>query len=178
MSFLSWINRVGRLMIARLLYLQLQLFLVPVLRLGGYKQSRVGSCTVLAPVDKMGVILEGITLLKTLDLAMYHRVTDERPYIVWYNEKARYIQYREYFTITDNYVSWGKEGVAVFFVQLILDFDVKYLPTNTAVTMDAEQTLEARYRIQRQVLEWLKPRSFPMEMVRQYEKFAKQPSGM
>lgn len=177
MRLLSSVIQVCRRSIAYLIYLLIRLFLAPGLRLTGYKRLRFGTCTLLAPAEQMRVVLEGIELLQTLDPAMFRRLTAERPYVFWYNEKATHLQAREYFVITNTFLHWGKEGVAIFFVQCILDFNLRFLPMVRNLAWNPEDKLAARYEIQRRVLEWLKKHTFPSELVVQYEEFAKQRSS-
>ena len=173
MKLLSSVIQVCRRSIAYLMCLLMR-FSFPFGRLAGYKRSCVGACTILAPPEKMPIILEGIALLQTLDPAMLRRLTGERPYFFWYNDKATFLQAGELFAITDSFLYWGKEGIAIFFVQCMLEFDLMFLPRLRNLQWRPEDTSAARSEIQRQVLEWIRQHSFQPELVRQYEEFAKQ----
>ncbi len=167
-----WPIRVLRKSIAYLLFYLPVRFVMPLsLRLYGYKETIVGSCTILAPAKQMETILVGIEYLRTLDPEMFQRLTVENRYLFWYHPK-RFLQSRDIFTITDNFLLWGKEGIAICFVQSVLDFNLKYLPSKRTSARNCEMVVVARREIQRQVFEWTTKHSFPPELVKQYRVFA------
>lgn len=169
-SLPSGIKLCGRLA-AFLIHLLLR-FALPFCRLAGYKRSRVGTCTFFAPAKQMQVILEGIALLRTLDPAMFQRLTAERRYSFLYDPKAKYMNAADVFVITKSFLSWGKEGIAIYFVQCILDFHLLFLPQLRNLHWKAANASAARSEIQRQLLEWMKRYSFPAELVGHYERLA------
>jgi hypothetical protein len=175
MNLLSSLIELCKRAIAYLIYLLFRLFLGVGLRFTGYKRMSVGTCTIVAPVQKMSTILEGIELLRVLDPAMFQRLTAERPYVFLYNNTFRYQQMVEYSMISDRFLRWGKEGVAIFCVQCILDRSLLWLPKSRDLLWGPEKTLEARSEIQRQLFEWVKQRPFPPQLVTHYEGLAKQP---
>ena len=140
--------------------------------LSGHRRSRIGTCTLWAPRGKMGVILDGMAFLESVDPVMFKRVTAERRYVFWYNPKGPVLQAAKYFAITDKYLYWGQEGVAIFFVQCMLDFTLKYLPQLRNLAWSPADTLAARSEIQGRLSEWIKQHPFPAELVVQYEKLA------
>ncbi len=173
--WLAALIQLCRRSIAYLTYLLFRLFLGPGLRFTGYKRMSVGTCTVLAPVQKMPTILEGIELLRVLDPSMFHRLTTERPCVFLYNNKFPYQQMLEYSLISDRFLRWGKEGVAIYCVQCILDRSLLWLPKSQNLTWSPERTFETRSEIQRQLFQWVKQRPFPAQLVAHYEGLAKQP---
>jgi hypothetical protein len=140
------------------------------LRLNGYRRSVFGTCTILAPPREMQIIQQGITYLQTIDQEMFLRLTGERRYIFWYHPK-HFVECREIFTINENYLNWGKEGVIACFVQAIMDFNMKHLPLDRSLFKKHVAVVD-RHDIQQQVFEFVKKHSFPPELVDFYRKEA------
>jgi hypothetical protein len=140
------------------------------LRLVGQERLVIGKCIILAPSKQMQIILQGITDLQTLDREMFLRLTAERRYIFWYHPK-KYVHCREVFTITENFLLWGKEGVITCFVQAVLDFNLQYLPWERSMVEHRGEVAD-RHDIQQQVFEFLKKNSFSPELVEQYHKMS------
>jgi hypothetical protein len=174
-SLPSWIKLCGRLA-AFPIHLLLRLAL-PFCRLAGYRRSRVGTCTFFAPAKQMQVILEGIALLRTLDPAMFQRLTAERRYWFLYDPKGKYMHAADFFMITKSFLNWGKEGVAIYFVQCILDFHLIFLPQLRNLHWNAANRSAARSEIQRQLLDWIKRYSFPAQLVGHYERLTQKSWG-
>ena len=153
-----------------LFYLPARIVIPLQLRLKGYKRSVFGACTILAPPKEMQIILQGITYLQTLDPEMFQRLTAEHRYMFLYHPQ-KYLRFRRIFSITDNFLLWGNEGIATCFVQSILDFTLWVLPSERSL-IKSNQVAATRQEIQRQVFEWVKKHSFRPELVKQYEKLA------
>jgi hypothetical protein len=142
-------------------YLSIRFTMPFTLRLGGYKRSVVGTCTILAPQKQMQVILHGLTYLQALDSEMFQRLTVEQRYVFWYH-KSRYLRCFEFFTITDNFLSWGDEGVAACFVQSILSLPLRKPFLN-------EDVVITRSQAQQQFSEWLKKHSISPNFSQHYQ---------
>ncbi len=166
-----WPVRILRESIAYLFFYLPVRFVMPLhLRLSGYKRSDIGTCTILAPPKQMQIILEGVTYLQMLDSEMFRRLTAERRYIFWYFKQMPYLQCRDVFGITDNFMSWGKEGVVACFVQCVLYFNLEHL--RRSQIKNCKDSASTRCEMQKQVLEFLERYSFPSELVKQYRAFA------
>jgi hypothetical protein len=152
------------------IYLPLRFAMPITLRLGGLKQFAVGKCIILAPPEQMQTIMQGITYLQTIDREMFLRLTAEHRYIFWYHPK-RFMECREIFSINDNYLQWGKEGVVACFLQAIMDFNLKHLPLERSVFKKQVAVVDRR-EIQQQVFEFVKKHSFPPELVAFYQEEA------
>ncbi len=170
-AVLQWPIRFCRRTAAYFTYFIVRIGLPLHVRLVGYKWTVMGRCTILAPQEQMCVILEGITFLQTVDPEMFHRLTAERRYVFWYHPK-KFLQCREFFSITDNFLLWGKEGVVTCFVQSVLDLTLKYLPAEGTLVENRQVAIAARREIQRELLKWISEHSFPPELVKQYEEIA------
>jgi hypothetical protein len=164
---LKWPIRVLGYLLAVLVYWIIKLGLMPSLRLIGYKRSVTGTCIILAPPKQMRIILQGLTYLRTLDPEMFQRLTTERQYVFWF-EKNRYSRCREFFTITDNFLLWGNEGVVTCFVQSVMDSPLE----KASPFKKRKLTVITRRQIQQQVFEWLKKHSFSPELTEQYKTWA------
>ncbi len=147
------------------LYVPIRFVLLNMLRLAGQKRSVVGQCIIWAPPKQMQIILEGIAHLQTIDREMFLRLTAKRRYVFWYQAK-QFIECREIFTIPENYLQWGKEGVIACFVQAIMDFNLKYLPLKKGVEVTN------RREIQKHLFEFVNKHSFSPELVDFYRKEA------
>jgi hypothetical protein len=146
-------------------------FLMPLAqRMHGYKRSVFGTCTILAPPKQMQIILQAITYLQKLDPEIFLCLTAKHRYIFWYHP-GKYIQCRRVFSISDNFLFWGNEGVTTCFVQSILHFTLWTLPSERGLITNREAAA-IHQEIQRQVFEWVKKHSFQPELVKQYEQFA------
>lgn len=166
---LVWPMRVGHRLLAYLHYSFIRFGLPVASYLDGFKRSIIGKCIIFAPPKQMQVIMDGVTYLQTLDPNMFMRLTAERRYVFWYYKRD--LQCREIFSICDNFILWGKEGVVTFFVQCILDYNLKLLPLDK--TLGTREASAARRRqIQQLLFEWLNKQSFNPELVRQYQEFA------
>jgi hypothetical protein len=132
------------------------------LPLTGCNRFSVGTCTILAPPKQMESILQSIEYLRTLDPEMFQRLTTERRYIFWYT-KRRYMRCKEYFSLSDNFLLWGKEGVVTCFVQSIIGSPLEDSPFKKSPV--------TRHQVLQQVSEWLRRHAFQPELVKQYEEF-------
>jgi hypothetical protein len=172
MKFLSSTIQVCRRLIVYLLYLIFRLVVRLALGFTGYERRSVGTCTVLAPVEKMPTILEGIELLRTLDPSMFRCLTVEQSYCFLYSNKMGYEQLFEYFIITDKFLRRGKDGVAIFCVQCILDYELLVLPKWRNLSWRHRDAVKARSKIQQQMFNWVKQYPFPAELVQHYKTLA------
>lgn len=143
------------------------LFLARLFRIGGYKCTVIGKCTILAPLEQMQIIVNGILYLRDLDPEMFRRLTVDHPYLFWYR-KLEFIGCREIYTITDNFILWGNEGVATFAAQTVLDFNLRYL----SQSQSCRNSSATRREIKRQVFEFVKKHSFSPDLIKQYQAFA------
>jgi hypothetical protein len=116
----------------------------------------------------MQIIQQGITYLQMLDPEMFLRLTAEHRYIFWYHPK-KFVECREIFTVNENYLQWGKEGVVACFVQAIMDFNLEHLAWERGLFKNRGVAAE-RHKIQQQVFEFAKKHSFPQELVVFYQK--------
>jgi len=160
--------RLGGRLLADLLYFSIRFALPPVMYSTGFKRSVIGKCIIFAPPKQMQVILGGVTYLQTLDHKMFLRLTAERRYVFWYH-KSLCLQCKEIFSISDNFILWGKEGVITCFVQCIFEFTSKSLPLEKTLDKNHEATVAKRRQIQQLVFEWLNKHSFAPELVKQYQ---------
>lgn len=167
-----WPIYLCRRLIASVLYLTVRFGLPLHSRLVGYKCTHVGKCTFLAPPSQMRTILEGTTFLQTLDSKMFQQLTAERSYVFWYHPK-RFQQCREFFSITDNFLLWGKEGVATCLVQSVLEFKLMFLPFEKTLLENREAATAARREIQKRMLSWMSEHAISVELVKQYYEIAK-----
>jgi hypothetical protein len=134
----------------------------------GCKRSTIGSCTVIAPQKQMQLVLDGINLLKTIDLQMFQQLTAGRPFMFWYNPE-HITQLRDIFSITDNFLSWGKEGVSVFFVQCVLETNMEHVALTGAGDWTYQDGVRLRREVQIGVLDWIKRQPFSPELIKEYE---------
>jgi hypothetical protein len=145
-------------------YLPVRFAMPLTLRLVGYKRAVVGTCTILAPQEKMQLILQGLTYLQTLDSGMFQRLTAKRRYVFWYYPN-RYLRCFELFTITDNFLSWGSEGVVACFVQSVLALTLK----KPFPFKKFGAKVLTRSHVQQQVIEWLEGHSFSPAFTKHYQ---------
>jgi len=168
---MSWLVRIYRCSIACLLYLSIKIGLPLVMHFGvtGYKRSVVGTCTILAPPKQMQIILEGTTYLRDIDPEMFRRLTAERKYFLSYHKKHR-TSFKEFYTITDNGLLHGKEGVVICLVQIILIRDVK--DSLGRFRINSSEEIAARRDYKQQIFEFVKRHSFSPKLVDHYQKLA------
>jgi hypothetical protein len=164
--------RLLRRMVASLLYLSVRFGMPIHVRLVGYKCTIVGKCVILAPPKQMQAILDGVKFLQTLDPEVFQGLTAKRRYVFWYHP-TRFLQCQEIFTITDNFLLWGKEGVAIYFVQSLFEFTLIFQPFLEAPTWSRDRTVAARREVHQRIFKWASEHSFPNELVKQYEDMAK-----
>ena len=136
-----------------------------------YKRSRLGKGLILAPPKQLQEILEGASYLQQLDPEMFRRLTAERGFYFFYSgEGHKYTQMRGIIIfMPDQYLRWGKEGIATFFVKTILDFNLKFLPMEKALDRSRESSANANREIRIRIVEWLQKHSFPPELIKQYQ---------
>lgn len=161
---LFWPIRILSYLLTLPIYWFIKFGLAPSLRFIGYKRSTVGVCTILAPMEHMETILYGLEYLQSIDPQMFQMLTAAHRYVFWYH-KNRYLRCREFFTITDNFLSWGKEGVITCFVQSVTDSQL----INPYVLNERKTITITRQQIQQCVFEWLTKHSFPPELIEQYK---------
>jgi hypothetical protein len=140
-------------------------------RLCGVKVIHVGKCTIMAPEKQMQIILAGVQFLQTVDLEMFRQLTAEYKFIFWYHPK-HYLDYRDIFSITDKFLLWGKEGVAICFVQSILGFTLMELPSSKASIVDHRTALATRCDAKKRLASWISKHPFPAELVSHYQNIA------
>ena len=107
------------------IYLCLKFLNGPGLFLTGCRKIRIGTCTIIAPLNKIPLIQQGFIYLKTIDLEMYERLTTEKPFTFIYIKRLPLSQkrskpIREIDFITDDFMNYGNEGVAVYLLQRFL----------------------------------------------------------
>lgn len=117
-------------------------------------------------------MLEGVKFLQAIDPEMFERLTTQRRYVVWYDPK-RSISCRDIFSVTDSFLSWGREGVATCLVQNVLDFTLLRLPFEKISGLEHENLIAARRETLQRLFKWVSKHSFPEEFVKQYEEFVK-----
>jgi hypothetical protein len=153
---------------AKLLYLAVKYGLPTHARLVGYKRAVFGKCTIIAPAEKIQSIIDGIHYLETLDPQMFQRLTHEQEYVFWYHQK-RFLSCENFYSITDNFLLWGKEGIAIFFVQSILDFNLRYLPSRAFSARNHTAKSNTVKEVQRKLFDWIQEHHFPAELADQYD---------
>ena len=166
-AILQWPIRTIGYYLAVLVYWIIRLGLTPSLMFTGYKRSVTGTCIILAPHKQMQIILQGLTYLQALDPEMFQKLTTGRRYVFWFH-KNHYSRCREYFTITDNFLLWGNEGVATCFVQSVMDSSLE----KTSPFKKRKAAEITRHQIQQQVFEWLNKHCFSPELTEQYKTWA------
>ena len=134
-----------------------------------YKRSIVGTCIIFAPPKQMQTILQGIAFLKEVDLAMYERLTVERKYILTYQKKRR-THLDEFYSVTDDILTAGNEGVAIGLVQIILFRDE--VNSLGQFGIDPSKEMAARLKFKQQILEFVKKHSFPVRFIEFYQRRA------
>jgi len=164
MSIRKLILIVGHLVTYPTVYLPAKYILLPCFRLfEGYKKSVIGTCVILAPPNQTDQILKGIEYLRTLDSEMYRRLTAERRFLFFY-KKGSYNRMLDIFSIPDNFLAWGREGVVTCLVQAVIGSAMEQSPL--------KESKLTRHQVLQQIYEWLKNHSFQPELIKQYEKFA------
>jgi hypothetical protein len=153
-------------------YYPIRFSLPLVLGLEGYKRSKVGKCTFWAPPKRLHEILEGARFLQTLDPELFGRLTIERRYVVWYHPKIS-VSCRDVFSVTDNFILWGREGVALCLVQNVLDFTLLRLPFEKTLAWEKEDSVASRREMYQRIFRWLREHSFPEDLVNHYEELIK-----
>jgi hypothetical protein len=156
---------------AFLCYLPIRYFLPLSFRLFGAEQSIVGNCIIIAPAKQMKIILEGVEYMRHIDPGMFQNLTVHHRFLFWYH-KSHFIQCRDVFTITDNYLLWGKEGVVIAFVQSILEYTIGYLSWEKSIFENHQAKSMRRHKIQQRLFEWMIQQQFSSELIEMYRKFA------
>ena len=137
----------------------------------------MGKCAIWAPPKQLHAILEGVKFLQAIDPEMFRRLTTARRYVVWYDPKHS-LSCRDVFSITDNFLHWGREGVATCLVQNILDFTLLRLPFEKMLGLERENIVAARREVLQRLLKWVSEHSFSEELVKQYEEMVKDSSTL
>jgi hypothetical protein len=158
-----------RNLLAFLFYLPIRYIMPITLIVIGWKRSAIGKCIIVVPTNKTVAIVEGIAYLKGIDPEMHRLLTTEHKYLIWYHPK-QFLQIRDIVTINDNFLLWGKEGVAILLVQCVLDFTIDYPAWKK--TLSRKVRRRTRNEIQRQLFEWMSKHSFSSELLKQYREFA------
>jgi hypothetical protein len=161
--------RLIRNSLAFILYLPLRYLMPVTLILAGWKRSVIGTCTILVPEKQRETILNGIAYLRTLDPEMYRLLTVEHKYVISYHPK-RFLQICSVVFISDNFLLWGKEGVAVFLVQCVFGFTIDYPSWKNTVSRGVRN--RTRREIQLRLFEWISKQPFSPELINQYREFA------
>jgi hypothetical protein len=144
-------------------------FLKSASRISGYRCATIGNCDILAPLNKLPSILQGFVYLQNIDPEMYERLIAKNQFVFCYEKKLPFrfkkpFRFREIYTITDNDLSWGNEGVAVRLVQSVLR---NALSTN--FVKGSEEYLAASLKLHQQIFEWARNHSLPSELVEHYK---------
>jgi hypothetical protein len=155
--------RLARNLLAYLFYLLIRYVLPLPFYLYGFKRSVVGCCTVLAPAKQTKTILEGIEYLRALDSNLYQQLTVEHRYFFWYHPN-RILQCRDAFSICDNFLSWGKEGVVITLVQSIYDYTIFYSNWEKKLKRSRIESVSMRRAIQKKLFEWSNKQNLPSEL--------------
>jgi len=134
----------------------------------GYKIAKIGTLTIVAPQEKLQIILDGVDYLKTLDPIMYQMLTVDQKYVCQYDKAIS--RAGEFFSINDNLLSYGKEGVVASFVQEILLFNRLHKPFERQPRRQTAAKLKAYNEILNQLCLWLKTNSFHPKLVAYYRK--------
>jgi hypothetical protein len=152
----AYLLKPWKFMVASGLYYLIKFGLAPSLISAKYERYVEGTCVILAPPGPLSTIKEGLHALRALDPTIFQELTVKRRFIFWYHA-SKYLNAREVFTITDNFLRWGANGVIACFVQAVFD------------TSSCAQT---RNQMQQCVFNHLKKYSLPPELLKQYEVFA------
>ncbi len=138
------------------------------------QKSVNGKCIILAPPKQMEVFIEGLAFLQEIDSNMFHRLTDDNHFFFVY-VKNRTGSFDRFFCINDAFLSWGQEGVAIYFAQAVLDFSLMCLPAKMTRIETRTTRIITRCEIQKQLLNWIyqHSHSFDAALVKHYEEIAR-----
>jgi len=125
----------------------------------------------MVPARRLNVINCGLAYLKQIDPNMYEAVAERRGLIIWYF-RGPCLRCGRAFSIPENLLLWGNEGVALFLAQTIIRWDTEHLPFKDAVTATS-----ARRLTMQRLGAWISRQNFTPELVRQYEDLASEGVG-
>ena len=152
-----------------ILYWIMRFGIGPGLFLTRYRRVTMGAYVIVAPLNKMPLILQGFVYLQTIDMEMYQRLVKNRICLCYIQKlplsSKQQKPLQEIYTITDNYLKWGNEGIAVCLVQTVLWHEFR-----TRLSKDSKGHLAASFILKQQLYEWIKGHSFSPELVKQYQK--------
>ena len=131
-----------------------------------YRRVYVGGCRIMVPARRLNVINSGLAYLKQIDSKMYEAVSERHGLIIWYY-KGPCLRCGRAFSIPEDLLLWGNEGVALFFAQTIIRLDTEHLPFKDAVTATS-----ARRLTMKRLVTWISRQNFTPELVRQCEDIA------
>lgn len=129
----------------------------------GYQKVSVGKMIILAPTNKLPLILEGVAYLKAVDPRMFQRLTVEHNFVCFYRKK--FTRARDHFTVTEFHLRKGEEEVAANFAKAVLVFNIIDLKLGFSLKKDPKEILTARVEIAQQYYTWLTEHSFPASLV-------------
>ena len=90
-----------------------------------YRRVYVGECRIMVPARGLNVINCGLAYLKQIEPNMYEAVAERRGLIIWYF-RGPCLRCGRAFSIPENLLLWGNEGVALFLAQTIIRWDTEH----------------------------------------------------
>ncbi len=128
----------------------------------------------MAPPKQLQIFMEGLEFLRTIDPGMFQRLTGDNCLYFVYSQK-RTGNFDRFFCINDAFLSWGQEGVAIYFAQAVLDFSLMCLPAKMTRIETRTTRIITRCEIQKQLLNWIyqHSHSFDAALVKHYEEIAR-----
>ncbi|HTQ50964.1 MAG TPA: hypothetical protein VMJ12_09660 [Candidatus Acidoferrales bacterium] len=110
------------------------------------------------------MISEGFDFLQANDKKMYNCITSEGRFVFFYTVGNCSNFGGRYYGIEEQFIRWGREGVAAFLVQSILMFDA--VPTVSKVSF--KPGASALRSAAPQVVEWMRDHSFRADFIEGY----------
>ncbi|HVU27670.1 MAG TPA: hypothetical protein VHG71_08030 [Verrucomicrobiae bacterium] len=163
MALIAKIPIIGNLVVY-FLYFTLRLGAPLFFGISGYKKLRLGKCVIWTPKDREQVILKGIDFLRKRDSEIFSLLTTSRLMFFWTKEKVKESGGR-IFAISEQFVKWGPEGIAVNVVLSFLKF--KTSPEINRFKAGKENR-EAIKTASEQMLEWMRQHSMQDKLIKAY----------
>jgi hypothetical protein len=139
--------------------------LIPVVsKLGGYRKLTFGSSIVWTPENRRESIIDGFDFLQSTDKKMFNCITAEGRFVFFYTAGKCSNFGGRYYGLEEQFVGWGREGIAVFLVQSILMREA--VPTMNKVNL--KQGAPALRLVAPRVVEWMRAHSFRADFIEGY----------
>ena len=145
-------------------YLVLIVLIPTISKLCGYRKLTFGSSIVWTPENRREVIIDGFDLLRGFDLKKYSCITGEGHFVFFYFTGKSSPFGGRYYALEEQFVRWGREGVAALLVQSVLMFEavptvgkVRFKPGDSVLRLVAPQ-----------VVEWMRDHSFRADFIEGY----------